>query len=187
MAGLPLKRQQNRRKVNQDILQRHEKNNPSHQHVQAGRKLDEKVLDARLLAVTSSKCMSMRTCQWCRVARVVSAFAAGKVINPKTAGSQAIGGILDGHRPWPVRRNDSRSATPAPLTPTWPTTWCQSTPTCHRSTPSLSKNTTNTPLQSAQKGMAELSLVGIAAIGNAVYHATGKRPRDLPITIEKLM
>ena len=38
------------------------------------------------------------------------------------------------------------------------------------------------------KGLAELSLVGIApAIANAVYHATGKRVRDLPITLEKLL
>ena len=37
------------------------------------------------------------------------------------------------------------------------------------------------------KGLAELSLVGVAAaIANAVYHATGKRIRDLPITLDKL-
>ena len=38
------------------------------------------------------------------------------------------------------------------------------------------------------KGLAELSLVGVAAaVANAVYHATGKRVRDLPITPEKLL
>ena len=37
------------------------------------------------------------------------------------------------------------------------------------------------------KGLAELSLVGVApAVANAVYHATGKRVRDLPITLDKL-
>jgi xanthine dehydrogenase YagR molybdenum-binding subunit len=38
------------------------------------------------------------------------------------------------------------------------------------------------------KGMGELCLVGIpAAIANAVFHATGKRVRDLPITPDKLI
>jgi xanthine dehydrogenase YagR molybdenum-binding subunit len=38
------------------------------------------------------------------------------------------------------------------------------------------------------KGLAELSLVGLAAaVANAVYHATGKRVRDLPITPEKVL
>jgi xanthine dehydrogenase YagR molybdenum-binding subunit len=38
------------------------------------------------------------------------------------------------------------------------------------------------------KGIGEIGIVGVApAIANAVYHATGKRVRDLPITIEKLL
>ncbi|HEY3145421.1 MAG TPA: xanthine dehydrogenase family protein molybdopterin-binding subunit, partial [Dongiaceae bacterium] len=38
------------------------------------------------------------------------------------------------------------------------------------------------------KGVGELSIVGVApAIANAVYHATGKRIRDLPITLEKVL
>ena len=38
------------------------------------------------------------------------------------------------------------------------------------------------------KGLAELSLVGVAAaVANAVHHATGKRVRDLPSTPEKLV
>ena len=38
------------------------------------------------------------------------------------------------------------------------------------------------------KGIAELTLVGVApAVANAIYHATGKRVRDLPITPDKLM
>ena len=38
------------------------------------------------------------------------------------------------------------------------------------------------------KGLAELALCGVApAIANAVYHATGKRVRELPITPEKLL
>jgi xanthine dehydrogenase YagR molybdenum-binding subunit len=38
------------------------------------------------------------------------------------------------------------------------------------------------------KGVGEIGIVGVpAAIANAVYHATGKRIRDLPITLDKLL
>ena len=37
------------------------------------------------------------------------------------------------------------------------------------------------------KGLGEIGIVGVAAaVANAVYHATGKRIRDLPITLDKL-
>jgi xanthine dehydrogenase YagR molybdenum-binding subunit len=38
------------------------------------------------------------------------------------------------------------------------------------------------------KGMGEIGIVGFAAaVANAVYHATGKRIRELPITADKLI
>jgi CO/xanthine dehydrogenase Mo-binding subunit len=38
------------------------------------------------------------------------------------------------------------------------------------------------------KGVGEIALVGVApAIANAVFHATGKRVRELPITPDKLL
>jgi xanthine dehydrogenase YagR molybdenum-binding subunit len=37
------------------------------------------------------------------------------------------------------------------------------------------------------KGLGEIGIVGVAAaVANAVYHATGRRVRDLPITLDKL-
>ena len=37
------------------------------------------------------------------------------------------------------------------------------------------------------KGLGEIGIVGVAAaIANVIYHATGKRVRDLPITLDKL-
>ncbi|WP_281041566.1 hypothetical protein [Mesorhizobium sp. M8A.F.Ca.ET.213.01.1.1] len=40
----------------------------------------------------------------------------------------------------------------------------------------------------SNKGPIKLGIVGVApAIANAVFHATGKRVRDLPITLEKLI
>jgi xanthine dehydrogenase YagR molybdenum-binding subunit len=38
------------------------------------------------------------------------------------------------------------------------------------------------------KGIGEIGIIGVApAIANAIYNATGKRVRDLPITIDKLL
>jgi xanthine dehydrogenase YagR molybdenum-binding subunit len=38
------------------------------------------------------------------------------------------------------------------------------------------------------KGVGEIGIVGVAAaIANAIYHSTGKRVRDLPITLDKVM
>lgn len=38
------------------------------------------------------------------------------------------------------------------------------------------------------KSVGEIGIVGVAAaVANAVYHATGKRVRDLPITIDKII
>jgi xanthine dehydrogenase YagR molybdenum-binding subunit len=38
------------------------------------------------------------------------------------------------------------------------------------------------------KGIGEIGITGAsAAVANAVYHATGKRVRDLPITLDKLL
>jgi xanthine dehydrogenase YagR molybdenum-binding subunit len=37
------------------------------------------------------------------------------------------------------------------------------------------------------KGLGEIGIVGVAAaVANAIYHATGRRVRDLPITLDKL-
>ena len=38
------------------------------------------------------------------------------------------------------------------------------------------------------RGVGEIGITGVgAAVANAVFHATGKRVRDLPITLEKVM
>jgi xanthine dehydrogenase YagR molybdenum-binding subunit len=123
-----------------------------------------------------------------RVARVVSGFAAGRIINPKTAHSQAIGGIVGGlgmalleATHWDERNGRVVNANLAdyhvPVNADIPVldAFFVDERDAHAN-----------PL--GAKGLAELPLVGVAAaVANAVYHATGKRVRDLPITPEKLL
>jgi xanthine dehydrogenase YagR molybdenum-binding subunit len=123
-----------------------------------------------------------------RVARVVSGFAAGRIINPKTARSQIIGGIVGGlgmglleEVVWDARNarvvNANLADYHVPV---------------NADVPDLDvffvdeKDEHVNPL--GAKGIAELALVGVApAVANAVYNATGKRIRDLPITPDKLL
>ena len=72
----------------------------------------------------------------------------------------------------------------ASSTATIPAIWCRPTPTSPNSRSSCRRiDKEASPL--GAKGLGELTAVSVApAIANAVYHATGKRIRDLPITIE---
>jgi len=123
-----------------------------------------------------------------RVARMVSAFAAGRILNRKTARSQYIGGMTWGigmalHE---ITRTDVRSGRimnanlSEYLVPS------------HADVPALEALIVDeddphvNPL--GVKGIGEIGIVGgAAAIANAVYHATGKRIRDLPISPDKLL
>jgi xanthine dehydrogenase YagR molybdenum-binding subunit len=123
-----------------------------------------------------------------RVARVVSRVAAGRIINPKTAGSQAIGGIVGGlgmalleETIWDPRNARAVNANLAdyhvPVNADVPEMDVQFVEEEDRQVNPL-----------GAKGLAELALVGVApAVANAVYHATGKRVRNLPITPDKLL
>ena len=123
-----------------------------------------------------------------RVDRLVGAFAAGKVINPKTAHSQLIGGMVWGigqalHE-HPVR--DSRSARMVTRD------LADYHVPVHADIPHL--EVILVPEEDPHvnelgaKGLGELSTPGVAAaIANAIYHATGTRIRDLPITPDKLI
>lgn len=122
------------------------------------------------------------------VTRVVNALAIGRVLNPKTARSQVLGSVV-----WGISM-----------------ALMEETVTDHRFGRYMNHNLseyhvpTNADVRDIEvifveeedphlnplgvKGVGELGLLGVAAaINNAVFHATGKRVRDLPIYIDKLL
>ena len=123
-----------------------------------------------------------------RVARVVSRVAAGRIVNPKTARSQSVGGIVGGigmalleETVWDPRNarivNANLADYHVPVNADIPAIDADFV---------AEEDKHVNPL--GAKGIAELALVGVApAVANAVYHATGKRVRELPITPEKLL
>ncbi len=123
-----------------------------------------------------------------RVPRIIGAYDIGKVVNPKIARSQCIGGMVGGlgmalleQAEWDARLGRVMNANLAeylvPVNADVQELEALFVP---------GEDTIFNPL--GAKGVAEIALTGVApAIANAVYHATGKRVRDLPITPEKLL
>ena len=123
-----------------------------------------------------------------RLNRVVGAYDAGRIINPKTAHSQAIGGII-----WGVGQALLEQSEMDPTTARFVNRNYSGylVPT-NADIPELEVlfvgefDAEASPL--GAKGLGELTAVSVApAIANAVYHATGKRLRDLPITVERVL
>ena len=122
------------------------------------------------------------------MSRVVAAYAAGTIINPKTARNQLEGGIVWGIgmalQEHTVRdRRTARAVTRDLADYHIPV---------HADIPEIDVSFVDEPDPFVNplgiKGIGELGITGItAAIANAVYHATGKRIRDLPITLDKLL
>jgi xanthine dehydrogenase YagR molybdenum-binding subunit len=122
-----------------------------------------------------------------RVTRVVSAVAAGRILNTKTASSQILGSIVWGigmalREETLIDHRDGRVANANIAEYLVPVNAdVQDIKVIFVDEPDDSN-----PL--GVKGVGEIGIVGVAAaIANAVYHATGKRVRDLPITLDKLM
>jgi xanthine dehydrogenase YagR molybdenum-binding subunit len=123
-----------------------------------------------------------------RVTRVVNAVAAGRILNPKTAASQISGSVVGGigmalheaalvdHRFGRVMNADIAEYH-VPVNAD-----IQDIKVIFVDEPDGLIN----PL--GVKGVGEIGIVGVAAaIANAVYHATAKRVRDLPITLDKVL
>jgi xanthine dehydrogenase YagR molybdenum-binding subunit len=123
-----------------------------------------------------------------RVERLVGAFAAGKIINPKTAHSQLIGGMVWGIGQ-ALHEHSVRDARTARMVTR---DLADYHVPVHADVPHL--EVILVPEEDPHvneigaKGLGELSTPGVAAaIANAIYHATGVRIRDLPITPDKLI
>jgi xanthine dehydrogenase YagR molybdenum-binding subunit len=123
-----------------------------------------------------------------RVSRLTLAVAAGRIVNPKTARSQILGGAVMGigmalqeeslfdHRLGRIM-NHNLAEYHIP---------------CHADVHDIDVLFVDEPDSEMSplgaKGVGEIGIVGTAAaIANAIYHATGKRVRDLPITLDKLL
>ncbi|MET0677352.1 MAG: xanthine dehydrogenase family protein molybdopterin-binding subunit [Bradyrhizobium sp.] len=123
-----------------------------------------------------------------RVTRVVSAVAAGRIINTKTAASQIMGGVVWGigmalHEEAMVDHRFGRimNANIAEYhVPVNADVHDIQVIFVDEPDPVINKM--------GVKGVGEIGLVGVAAaVANAVYHATGKRVRDLPITLDMVV
>ncbi|GAC1310978.1 MAG: hypothetical protein NVSMB10_18940 [Steroidobacteraceae bacterium] len=123
-----------------------------------------------------------------RVARVVSAFASGTIVNPLAAHSQFMGGTIWGLSSalWEATEIDERSARYVNRNlADYLVAVNADVPSIEIITVAEDDDRVN-PL--GVKGIGEIGIVGVnAAVANAVYHATGKRIRELPIRAEKLL
>jgi xanthine dehydrogenase YagR molybdenum-binding subunit len=123
-----------------------------------------------------------------RVPRVVGAYGVGKLLNQKTAHSQLIGGIVwglgmalfeetlfDQRLGRAVNGNLAEYHVPANAD-----VGLIDVQVVAEEDPHIN------PL--GAKGIGEIGITGVAAaVANAVYHATGRRVRELPITLDKLL
>jgi xanthine dehydrogenase YagR molybdenum-binding subunit len=123
-----------------------------------------------------------------RVARYVGAFAAGRILNAKTARSQMIGGIVYGLGMGLTEATDvdARSARIVNAN------IAEYLVPVHADVPPIDIILVDEDDRHVNplgiKGIGELPMVGAAAaVANAVFHATGKRVRDYPIRPDKLL
>ena len=122
-----------------------------------------------------------------RVKRMVAAFDSGRIFNPKLAESQWMGGMVMGLgqtllEEGLIDQRDGRTVN---------ANFADYAVPVNADVPEIHVISVGIPDLHASalggKGVGEIGVVGVApAIGNAVFHATGKRIRSLPITLEKI-
>ncbi|KQO54035.1 MULTISPECIES: xanthine dehydrogenase family protein molybdopterin-binding subunit [unclassified Methylobacterium] len=122
-----------------------------------------------------------------RLTRIVSAIAAGKIINPKTARSQILGGVVMGIGSALEEESMLDHAVGRFMNHNLGEYHVPVNADIHDiDVIFVEEEDKANPM--GVKGLGEIGIVGTAAaIANAVYHATGKRIRDLPITIDKII
>ena len=123
-----------------------------------------------------------------QVTRVVSVMNCGRIVSAKTARSQILGGVTMGIG---MALMEETAYDPATGLPVIRNLADYHVPT-NLDVPEIDVSFVGEPDFNfnpiGARGMGEIGITGIAAaIANAVYHATGKRVRDLPITPDKLI
>ena len=122
-----------------------------------------------------------------RVSRFLGSFDCGRILNAKTAASQFRGGIIMGlglalMEEMMFDERSGRIMNPSLAEYHVPV---------HLDVPEIDVIWTDEPDPHAPvgaRGVGEIGITGVgAAVANAVFNATGKRVRDLPITLDKLM
>ncbi|MGH8101148.1 MAG: molybdopterin cofactor-binding domain-containing protein, partial [Chthoniobacterales bacterium] len=123
-----------------------------------------------------------------RLRRYVGAYDCGRVINPKTARSQAIGGIIWGVGHALLEQSETDPALGRFLNRNYSGYLVPTSADIPKLDILFVGEFDEEASPIGAKGLGELTAVSVApAIANAIYHATGKRIRDLPITLEKVL
>ena len=122
-----------------------------------------------------------------RVSRFLGSFDCGRILNAKTAASQFRGGIVMGLG---LALMEETQLDPRNGRIMNPSLWEYHVPV-HLDVPAIEVMWTDEPDPRAPmgaRGIGEIGITGVgAAVANAVFNATGKRVRDLPITLDKLL
>jgi xanthine dehydrogenase YagR molybdenum-binding subunit len=123
-----------------------------------------------------------------RLNRFVGAYDAGRIINPRTARSQAIGGIIWGVGQALLEQSETDPRMGRYLHRNYSGYLVPTNADIPELEVIFAGEFDSEASLLGSKGLGELTAVSVApAIVNAVYHATGKRIRDLPVTAEKLL
>ncbi len=123
-----------------------------------------------------------------RVPRIVGAFAAGHIMNTRTARSQLLGGMIWGissalHEATEIDKHNARY-----VNDNFADYLIPVNADIQELEVILVPENDDAVNPAGVKGIGELGNVGTAAaVTNAVYHATGIRVRELPVRLEKLM
>jgi xanthine dehydrogenase YagR molybdenum-binding subunit len=123
-----------------------------------------------------------------RVTRVIEVTASGKIINPKASHSQEIGGVVWGIGMALTEATEIDHRYGRIMNPNLQHYHVPVNADVHEIETMFVEEDDQIVNPLGVKGMGELGMVGIpAAIANAVFHATGRRIRELPITPDKLL
>ncbi|WP_375398601.1 xanthine dehydrogenase family protein molybdopterin-binding subunit [uncultured Sphingomonas sp.] len=122
-----------------------------------------------------------------RVSRFLGSFDCGRILNAKTAASQFKGGIIMGLGMALMEETQFDERTGRIMNPNL----AEYHLPVHLDVPDIDVIWTDIPDPHAPMGahgIGEIGITGVAAaVANAIYNATGKRIRDLPITLDKLL